>query len=285
MPRATLNPMPWFPGGCGLVNDASSGCKPLIAVKNATGSGIMGDGAIDGQGGAAMVVDGKLAAKSWWDLAEDARSGGHQQAPRMIDDRPQRRLYSLPHHPPQRAQPPCRLSPRRRLHRLGRPHRHSQDRAQHRWHRFRAGQEHHHHPELDSHRRRQHRHQGQRRPHHQHHHRPQSPLLGTRHVHRPRDQLRRQPDSRRGPLARRPRLWNPHHLQRRTRRPGRRRRLQRRLHSQLKEPHRLRHRLFLPGQAGHRAARVPGHCPAQCAPPRWRQEFSSTASTTLIAST
>ena len=73
------------PGGCGLVNDASSGCKPLIAVKNATGSGIMGDGAIDGQGGGAMVVDGKLAAKSWWDLAEDARTGGRQQAPRMID--------------------------------------------------------------------------------------------------------------------------------------------------------------------------------------------------------
>jgi len=72
------------PGSCGLVNDASSGCKPLIAVKNATGSAIMGDGVIDGQGGAAMVVDGKPAAKSWWDLAEDARSGGHQQAPRLI---------------------------------------------------------------------------------------------------------------------------------------------------------------------------------------------------------
>ena len=73
------------PGSCGLVNDNSSGCKPLIAVKNATGSGIMGDGVIDGQGGGAMVVDGKLAAKSWWDLAEDARTGGRQQAPRMID--------------------------------------------------------------------------------------------------------------------------------------------------------------------------------------------------------
>ncbi len=73
------------PGSCGLVNDSSSGCKPLIAVKNATGSAIMGDGVIDGQGGARMVVDGKLAGKSWWDLAEDARSGGRQQAPRMID--------------------------------------------------------------------------------------------------------------------------------------------------------------------------------------------------------
>lgn len=73
------------PGSCGLINDSSSGCKPLIAVKNATGSGIMGDGTIDGQGGGALVVDGKLTAKSWWDLAEDARAGGHQQAPRLVD--------------------------------------------------------------------------------------------------------------------------------------------------------------------------------------------------------
>lgn len=73
------------PGSCGLVNDAAKGCKPLITVKNATGSGIMGDGVIDGQGGARMMVDGKLAAKTWWDLADDARTVGHQQVPRMID--------------------------------------------------------------------------------------------------------------------------------------------------------------------------------------------------------
>jgi polygalacturonase len=57
----------------------------MIAVVNATGSGIMGDGAIDGQGGAKLMVDGKAAAKSWWDLAEDARTAGRQQVPRMID--------------------------------------------------------------------------------------------------------------------------------------------------------------------------------------------------------
>jgi polygalacturonase len=75
-----------MPGSCGVVNDDSaSGCRPLIAVVNATGSGIMGDGAIDGQGGAHLMVDGKAAAKSWWDLAEDARNAGRQQVPRMID--------------------------------------------------------------------------------------------------------------------------------------------------------------------------------------------------------
>jgi len=73
------------PESCGLVNDAPSGCKPLITVKMATGSSIMGDGTIDGQGGASIVIDGKLAAKSWWDLAEDARAAGRQQVPRMID--------------------------------------------------------------------------------------------------------------------------------------------------------------------------------------------------------
>jgi polygalacturonase len=74
------------PGSCGLVNDeSSSGCKPLITVRQATGSGIMGDGTIDGQGGARIMVDGKPAAKSWWDLAEDARTAGRQQVPRMID--------------------------------------------------------------------------------------------------------------------------------------------------------------------------------------------------------
>jgi polygalacturonase len=81
------------PGSCGVVNDhSSSGCRPLITVKNATGSAIMGDGAIDGQGGARLVVDGKVSSKSWWDLAEDARDDGKQKAdapkqqvPRLID--------------------------------------------------------------------------------------------------------------------------------------------------------------------------------------------------------
>ena len=74
------------PGSCGIVNnDSFTGCKPLISVKNATGSGIMGDGVIDGQGGAMIMADGRMSAKSWWDLAEEAHTAGHQQVPRMID--------------------------------------------------------------------------------------------------------------------------------------------------------------------------------------------------------
>jgi polygalacturonase len=72
-------------GSCGLVNDASAGCRPLIAARGATGSAIMGDGVIDGQGGARILLDGRPSAKSWWDLAEDARTAGRQQVPRLID--------------------------------------------------------------------------------------------------------------------------------------------------------------------------------------------------------
>jgi polygalacturonase len=73
------------PGSCGVVNDAAAGCKPLITMRVASGSAIMGDGTIDGQGGAGMFLDGQLSTKSWWALADQARSGGHAQAPRMID--------------------------------------------------------------------------------------------------------------------------------------------------------------------------------------------------------
>jgi polygalacturonase len=72
-------------GSCGLVSDAPSGCDPLIAAKSATGSAIMGDGVIDGQGGAKIILEGHPSSKSWWDLAEDARTAGHQQVPRLIE--------------------------------------------------------------------------------------------------------------------------------------------------------------------------------------------------------
>jgi polygalacturonase len=68
------------PGSCGVVNQAAPGCKPLISADRAPGSGIMGDGVIDGRGGKKML-DSK---SSWWDLAEQARKGGRQQVPRLI---------------------------------------------------------------------------------------------------------------------------------------------------------------------------------------------------------
>lgn len=68
------------PDSCGVVNNAPRGCKPLIAVDNAPGSSIMGDGVIDGRGGATLLGQ-KL---TWWDLAAQARKGGRQQVPRLI---------------------------------------------------------------------------------------------------------------------------------------------------------------------------------------------------------
>ncbi len=73
------------PGSCGLVNDATTGCKPLITVKLATGAAIMGDGVIDGQGGSRIFLSGEWSPKSWWDLADQAHTAGHPQSPRMID--------------------------------------------------------------------------------------------------------------------------------------------------------------------------------------------------------
>ncbi len=84
------------PGSCGIVSHApppqpqgsvvagrgpgSRGCKPLISVDHAPDSAIMGDGVIDGRGGEKMLG----SPYSWWDLAEQARSGGSQQVPRLI---------------------------------------------------------------------------------------------------------------------------------------------------------------------------------------------------------
>ncbi len=68
------------PGSCGLVDEAGRGCNPLIAVNHVSGAGVMGDGVIDGRGGE-KILGSKF---SWWDLAEQARAGGHQQVPRII---------------------------------------------------------------------------------------------------------------------------------------------------------------------------------------------------------
>ena len=72
------------PGSCGIVSEGKVGCRPLIGGKNAPNAGIMGDGVIDGRGGSKLLVDGKEQKKTWWDLSEDARTGGHQQDPRLI---------------------------------------------------------------------------------------------------------------------------------------------------------------------------------------------------------
>jgi polygalacturonase len=68
------------PGSCGVVNQERNGCKPLISVKHVSGAAVMGDGIIDGRGGASLL--GKDV--TWWDLAEQARPNGRQQVPRIL---------------------------------------------------------------------------------------------------------------------------------------------------------------------------------------------------------
>jgi pectin methylesterase-like acyl-CoA thioesterase len=69
-------------GTCGRITDASKGCKPFISASKTQGSGIYGEGIIDGQGG--RVVEG--LSESWWQLARRAQKlDAHQNVPRLIE--------------------------------------------------------------------------------------------------------------------------------------------------------------------------------------------------------
>jgi len=69
------------PGSCGIVAEQRSKCKPFILAERAPGSAIMGDGAIDGRGGATL----KGQSVTWWDLAKEAKvKDQHQACPRLL---------------------------------------------------------------------------------------------------------------------------------------------------------------------------------------------------------
>jgi polygalacturonase len=64
------------PGSCGIVSAKGHGCRGLITAANTSGSGIMGDGSIDGRGGAKLLGQ----QVSWWDLAHEAKVTDQQQS-------------------------------------------------------------------------------------------------------------------------------------------------------------------------------------------------------------
>lgn len=64
------------PGSCGVVDKKGHGCKPLIFAGHAPGSGIMGDGVIDGRGGETLRGE----KVTWWDLAHIAKIRDLQQS-------------------------------------------------------------------------------------------------------------------------------------------------------------------------------------------------------------
>jgi polygalacturonase len=80
------------PGSCGIVGARGPGCKSLITANQAPGSGIMGDGSIDGRGGAELlgltVVKQAGPHITWWDLAKTAKiMDQNQSVPRLISVR------------------------------------------------------------------------------------------------------------------------------------------------------------------------------------------------------
>jgi pectin methylesterase-like acyl-CoA thioesterase len=69
-------------GACGTVQKSGRQCLPFITIADANGSGIMGDGVIDGQGGA--VVEG--ASESWWQMARRAQIQNlEHNVPRLLE--------------------------------------------------------------------------------------------------------------------------------------------------------------------------------------------------------
>ncbi len=64
------------PGSCGIVGQRGAGCLPLILAEDAPHSGIMGQGVIDGRGGAKLLNQNE----TWWELAHRAKIEDQQQA-------------------------------------------------------------------------------------------------------------------------------------------------------------------------------------------------------------
>jgi len=67
---------------CGTIDLRGRGCRPFLSAADTDGSGIMGEGVIDGQGGHAM--DGR--SESWWQLARRAqKEQAKQNVPRLLE--------------------------------------------------------------------------------------------------------------------------------------------------------------------------------------------------------
>jgi polygalacturonase len=70
------------PGSCGVLGERGQGCKPLLSGSGISDSGIMGDGSIDGRGGARILG----TSTTWWQLAHTAKVlDRYQKAPGLIE--------------------------------------------------------------------------------------------------------------------------------------------------------------------------------------------------------
>ncbi|MDL2353810.1 MAG: pectinesterase family protein [Pseudomonadota bacterium] len=80
---ASRDPTAYDRGGktCGTIDAAGNGCRPFITATDTNGSGIVGAGVIDGQGG--ELIAGKN--ESWWQLSRRVVKGERQSVPRLIE--------------------------------------------------------------------------------------------------------------------------------------------------------------------------------------------------------
>ncbi len=69
------------PGRCGTVDSIGHGCRALINGDHADHAGVIGEGVIDGRGGAKLLGENV----SWWDLAQEAKvKNQNQNCPRLM---------------------------------------------------------------------------------------------------------------------------------------------------------------------------------------------------------
>ncbi len=69
------------PGSCGIVGPRGPGCQPLILAEDAPHTGILGEGVIDGRGGAKLLSQNE----TWWELAHRAKiEDANQAVPRLL---------------------------------------------------------------------------------------------------------------------------------------------------------------------------------------------------------
>jgi polygalacturonase len=67
------------PGKCGTVT-TTQGCKDFILATNTVGSGIVGDGIIDGRAGSRLTTGSNAGVRSWWDIAMGNKQGELSQS-------------------------------------------------------------------------------------------------------------------------------------------------------------------------------------------------------------
>ena len=73
-------------GRCGTAGGDGKSCNALIRLKNAANSRIVGDGRIDGRGGAVLTSGPNAGKMTWWDVANLLEATGKKQNnPRLVN--------------------------------------------------------------------------------------------------------------------------------------------------------------------------------------------------------